>query len=161
MSAGVVIERVTWDDPRAAALRVAQRAELAIRYGTDSSEPGPAPTADDIELFLVAEVDGAPAACGALRRLGDGHGEIKRMYADPAFRGTGVATAVLRALEQAARELGWSRLLLETGDGQPDAIRFYEREGYVRVPLFGHYLESDRSLCYGRDLGPVEESAAS
>jgi putative acetyltransferase len=152
MTAPVVLERVAWSDPRGEALRTAQRAELTERYETPDSEPGPAPTADDITLFLIATIEGVPAGCGGLRRIDAHHGEIKRMYADPAFRGTGVATAILRGLEDAARELGWSRLVLETGEKQPDAMRFYEREGYTRIPLFGYYVDSDLSICYGREL---------
>jgi GNAT superfamily N-acetyltransferase len=59
---------------------------------------------------------------------------------------------VLRALEDAARELGWTRLVLETGTEQHAAIRFYQREGYVPIPLFGHYVGSAISLCYERVL---------
>lgn len=158
MTTPVVLERVEWTDPRGEALRAAQRAELTERYGTPDSEPGPAPTADDITLFLVGLVEGVPAGCGALRRIDAEHGEIKRMYVDPAFRGSGVATAILRGLEDAARELGWSRLVLETGEMQPDAMRFYEREGYQRIPLFGHYVGSELSVCYGRALGDPERA---
>jgi len=75
------------------------------------------------------------------------------MYVEPEHRGSGVATAVLRALEKAAGAQGWNRLVLETGDRQPDAIRFYEREGYTRIPNFGYYADSEYSLCFGRALG--------
>jgi GNAT superfamily N-acetyltransferase len=74
------------------------------------------------------------------------------MYVVPASRGSGVATGVLRALEAAALYRGWPTLRLETGPAQPDAIRFYEREGYERIPLFGPYAGSDRSVCYQRTL---------
>jgi GNAT superfamily N-acetyltransferase len=60
--------------------------------------------------------------------------------------------AVLRALEAAARERGWTDLVLETGTEQPDAIRFYEREGYELIPNFGAYADSPISLCYARSL---------
>jgi putative acetyltransferase len=147
----VIIREATWDDPAGIALRVAQRAELTLRYEDPNSEPGPAPTADDITRFLIAfDDDGAtPIACGGLRRIDERHGEVKRMFVVPERRGCGAATAVLRALERTAREeLGWDRLVLETGDRQPDAIRFYEREGYTRIPNFGYYAASDYSLCY-------------
>jgi GNAT superfamily N-acetyltransferase len=67
-------------------------------------------------------------------------------------RGSGVAAAVLRALEEEARNRGWTTLRLETGPAQPDAIRFYEREGYRPIPLYGAYLGSDHSVCYERVL---------
>ena len=53
------IEQRPWDDPQGAALRAAQRAELDARYGCDDHEPGTAPSAADIDLFLVAtDADG-------------------------------------------------------------------------------------------------------
>ncbi|MEV4150340.1 GNAT family N-acetyltransferase [Amycolatopsis sp. NPDC049691] len=147
------IEPVAWDDPDAVRLRAAQRAELDARYGTDDHEPGAAPTADTIAVFLVArDAGGRAVACGGLRPLEPGSGEIKRMYVEPAARGTGVATAVLRALEDRARALGIGRLLLETGTGQPDAIRFYQREGYEPIDAYGPYVGEPLSRCFARDL---------
>jgi putative acetyltransferase len=146
------IAAVEWDDPASVALRGAQRAELAVRYGTDDSEPGPAPTATDITVFFVAFRGDQPVGCGGLRQLDDAHGEVKRMFVDPASRGIGVSTSILRTLEAEATARGWNRLVLETGDQQPDAIRFYEREGYLRIPNFGHYEHSTISLCYERVL---------
>jgi GNAT superfamily N-acetyltransferase len=70
------------------------------------------------------------------------------MYVAPAARGTRVAVALLRRLEADARALGWKRLVLETGERQPDAMRFYEREGYRSIPPFGYYLGSSLSRCY-------------
>jgi GNAT superfamily N-acetyltransferase len=147
-----IIEERPWDDPAGAALRAAQVAELDARYGGGDHEPGAAPSAADVDVFLVAVSDGTAVGCGALRRLDDSSAEIKRMYVTPPSRGTGVATAVLRALERAAAERGWAVLRLETGTEQPDARRFYEREGYREIPLFGVYQGSDLSVCYERVL---------
>jgi hypothetical protein len=44
---------------------------------------------------------------------------------------------------------------LETGTEQPDARRFYEREGYHRIPLFGAYEGSELSVCYEREVSPA------
>ncbi|MGN9907899.1 GNAT family N-acetyltransferase [Phytohabitans sp. LJ34] len=149
-----VLEARPWDDPAGAALRKEQRAELDARYGGDDHEPGPLPSAADIDHFLVAvdPVSGAALACGGLRRLDATSAEIKRMYVVPQARGTGLATAVLRALEAAAVERGWTTMRLETGTFQPDAQRFYEREGYTSIPLFGVYIGSAVSVCYERNL---------
>ncbi|MEQ0561962.1 GNAT family N-acetyltransferase [Amycolatopsis sp. NEAU-NG30] len=153
MESTLTITPVTWDDPDAVRLRAAQGAELDARYGIDNHEPGAAPTAETIAVFLVArDADGAAVGCGGLRLLDPGSGEIKRMYVEPRVRGTGVATALLRALEDHARRLGLTRLLLETGTGQPDAIRFYEREGYTPIELYGPYRGSAISRCFARDL---------
>ncbi|TIH40931.1 GNAT family N-acetyltransferase [Subtercola vilae] len=146
------ILRTDWADPDAEALRSAQRAELDTRYGADT-EPGTKPSADDIAIFLVArDASGAAVGCGALRLLGRGEAEIKRMFVTQSARGTGVSTAILRALEDEARGLGLHTLKLETGPAQPDAVRFYEREGYRPIAKFGYYVDSAGSLCFARSL---------
>lgn len=152
------VERVEWAHPDGVRLRAAQRAELDARYGSDDHEPGVVPSAEDVPVFLVyRSPEGEAVACGGLRPLpdawlGPGVAEIKRMYASVEARGTGAATSVLRALEHEARRLGIRRLVLETGTAQPDAVRFYEREGYRPIPLYGHYIGSDLSLCFACDL---------
>lgn len=151
------ISPVAWDDADATLLRAAQRVELDVRYGGDT-EPGTKPTAADMAVFLVArDAAGAPVGCGGIRMLGDRtpgipSAELKRMYVVPAARGTGVATALLRALEDAARDLGVVDLVLETGSEQPDAMRFYRREGWAEIPRFGAYADSEGSRCYGLTL---------
>jgi putative acetyltransferase len=144
----IELREVAWDHPDSDRLRADQQSELAARYGRLDSEPGPKPSAADMSIFFVA-YDGTEAiGCGGLRTLDERHGEIKRMYVVPGRRGTGVARAILRHLEVEARSRGWDRLVLETGDEQPDAMRFYEREGYTRIPNFGYYADSDLSVCY-------------
>ena len=78
--------------------------------------------------------------------------ELKRMYAVPAVRGRGVAAAVLAAIEDSARDHGLHRVILETGDLQPEAIRFYETAGYQRIPNFGYYKDEPDCISFGRDL---------
>lgn len=140
-----------WGSADSAALRAQQRRELDDRYGSDDHEPGAAPTAEDITVFLVARTsDGQAVGCGALRQLDSRSAEIKRMFVPPAYRGSGAATAVLRALEAEARARGFDELKLETGTAQPEAMRFYEREGYGRIENFGPYKGEPLSVCYAR-----------
>ncbi|WP_200834639.1 GNAT family N-acetyltransferase [Amycolatopsis alkalitolerans] len=141
-----------WDAPDGAALRAAQRAELDARYDFADHEPGRTPSAEDIAVFVVARRKGRAVGCGALRLLEAGVAEIKRMYVVPEARGSGAAVAILRELEARAGRLGVGTLKLETGTAQPDAIRFYEREGYRRIDNFGPYQGESLSRCYGRDL---------
>ena len=152
----MIVRAVPWDLPAAIELREAQRVEIAERYGTDDSEPGPAPTAADITAFFVAFESETPDAlalgCGGLRQLSASEAEVKRMYVIPTARGTGVSTAILDALEDFGRSRGWARLVLETGTEQPDAVRFYEREGYTPIPSFGYYAGNAESLCYEKPL---------
>ncbi|WP_235483857.1 GNAT family N-acetyltransferase [Streptomyces roseoverticillatus] len=80
---------------RRTALIARQRAEIAERYDTPDSEHGVAPSAADIATFFVAyEDDGTAVGCGGLRYLGEGVGEIKRMYVAPPWRGSGTAQLI-------------------------------------------------------------------
>jgi GNAT superfamily N-acetyltransferase len=102
--------------------------------------------------FFVAFRDQEPVGCGALRRLDESAGEIKRMYVLPAHRGQGVARRILQAIEAEATALAMEKLLLETGIRQPEAVALYQRAGYRRVPPFGTYTENPLSLCLAKDL---------
>ena len=102
--------------------------------------------------FLVAWCDGRPAGCGGLRTVRPGVGEVKRMWVDPAVRGRGLARLVLAGLEQAGPELGHTRLLLETGTLQPEALQLYASAGWSRTPPYGEWRESPLSVCFARDL---------
>ena len=154
MSFDFVVNPVDWDDADAVALRAAQRVELDALYGTPDSEPGPAPTRSDVAVFLLARSaeTGELVGCGGLRMIDGTAAEIKRMFVLAAWRGTGASTAILRALEADAARRGCTHLRLETGDLQVAAVRFYEREGYTRIPLYGYYIGSDLSICYEKAL---------
>ncbi|CAN5299597.1 GNAT family N-acetyltransferase [soil metagenome] len=153
----MIVRQVSFNHPDSVELRSEQRAEIERRYGNPDSEPGPAPTSDDIVAFFVAYDDGTAVGCAGLRErdatgFGDTEAEVKRMFVLPSHRGTGTSVALLGQLEQFGRERGYARLVLETGTEQPDAVRFYEREGFTRIPNFGYYVGSAHSLCYEKPL---------
>jgi GNAT superfamily N-acetyltransferase len=112
----------------------------------------PQDIADPRLTFLVAIVDGQAVACGALRPLEPGVGEVKRMFVRPEFRGRGIARQILVALESSARERGYSTLRLETGTRQPEAIRLYRSAGYSEIPCFGEYADGQFSVCFEKRL---------
>jgi GNAT superfamily N-acetyltransferase len=146
----IVVE--PFDSPDAQRLRAAQRIEIDGTYGRDT-EPGEKPTAESIAVFFVARDEtGTPLGCGGVRLIADGIAEVKRMYVRTESRGTGVSTALLRAIEAAAADLGSPALVLETGTEQRAAIRFYEREGFVRIANFGPYAGAPLSVCYSKVL---------
>ena len=103
-------------------------------------------------VFVVAYADGRAVGCGALKRFDDDIAEVKRMYTVPAWRGRGVAAAVLAELERQARAFGYPTMRIETGDRQPGAIRLYERSGYRHIPPFGPYVAWDDSVCFEKPL---------
>lgn len=107
---------------------------------------------DHIDHVILLYLDGAPAACGAIKPYDADSAEIKRMFTAEAFRGKRLAGKVLSALEQWAAELGFSRCILETGTRQTAAIALYERSGYRYMPCYGQYEEMENSRCFEKDL---------
>ena len=83
--------------------------------------------------FVVLWDGGRAIAGGGLKRLGDDACEIKRMYVVPDARGRGLGRALLAALEDLARDLGYAVARLDTGAEQPGARRMYERAGYAPI----------------------------
>ncbi|MET4060845.1 putative acetyltransferase [Arthrobacter sp. UYP6] len=150
----LTIREVPWSNPVGADLRAAQQSELNSRVGTVANEPAP-PSADDVTVFLVAyeKSSGQPLGCGGLRRLDDSTAEIKRIYVLPYARGSGVATAVLTALEYRARAAGYAVITAEAGSAQPDGRRFYQHGGYTVVPNFGPYSGLEDSVCFAKTIG--------
>jgi phosphinothricin acetyltransferase len=159
---------VTVEDPlhpHAVMLIKQLSAELAPRYGDDGRAGF---TPEDVRVpraaFVIARLAGQPVGCGALRPLADlgpqPAAEVKRMFVVPDARGHGVARSVLARLEELARDFGYQRIVLETGDRQLEAIRLYERAGYARIPCYGRYAERSWSVCFGKQLGPPARAQA-
>lgn len=83
--------------------------------------------------LLLASLDGRPAGCVALRSLGEGSSEMKRMFVYPEFRGRGVGKALAVRLLDEARSAGYRTMRLDTGVRQLEAIALYERLGFTRI----------------------------
>jgi GNAT superfamily N-acetyltransferase len=122
----------------------AMAAEIALLYDGLDFTASHMPAAGPAELgppgggFWVGYEDGTPVCCGGVKRLPDGVGEIKRMYVVPDARGRGVARRLLGHLEQAARDLGYTVVRLDTGSRQPAAQHIYTSAGYVQIGNFNH-----------------------
>jgi GNAT superfamily N-acetyltransferase len=74
-----------------------------------------------------------PVACGAVRVIGPGVAEIKRMYVAPRARGRGLGRALLRALERGAAELGCRTVRLDTMAAMGEAGALYRSAGYEPI----------------------------
>lgn len=106
---------------------------------------------DDTTVFLARDGDEA-VACGALRRHGDGVGEVKRMYTIPERQGAGIDARILERIESLARAEGLTRLVLETGHVHHAAYRVYERGGFTRCGPVLDYRDTGWSVFYAKDL---------
>jgi putative acetyltransferase len=86
------------------------------------------------------------AGIGALVAKTDGTGELKRFFTNPHLRGTGVGSAILRAVEAKARALGLSALQLETGIHSAGALALYRAGGFTPRAAFAPYTPDPWSV---------------
>ena len=137
---------------------------MSARYAGYTVEPEPAEVVarrtaslavDPVDVravVLVLDDDGTPIAHAALREL-RGDWEVKRVIVSDAHRGRGIAGALMNHLESIARAAGVRRLVLQTGDRQPDAVAVYERVGYTPIPIYEPYVETiPNSFCFEKLL---------
>lgn len=118
-----------------------------------SADPGELTPPDGV--FLLASLDGRPVGCGALKRIGRGVGEIKRMWVAPSARGLGIAQRLLDALEGQAAAFGLRTLRLDTNRTLGEARALYLRNGYREIPPYNdnpyaHHWFEKRSAAMSR-----------
>jgi len=144
-----------FDSPDVTALCTAQQEEMRGRYG-GVADIGPTREAamfvEPDGVFLVVRDRERAVACGGICRFDDGRAEVKRMYVVPDARGRGLGRRVLVELEEHARSLGYSGIVLETGDRQPESLGLYVSAGYERIPCYPPYSERALSLCFEKRL---------
>jgi GNAT superfamily N-acetyltransferase len=93
---------------------------------------------------VVAYVDQEPVGIGALRLLGTGTAEIKRMYVVPEYRGAGVAKLILEELERRARRHGQRAIRLDTNARLVEANRMYVAAGFRRIEDYNSNPRANR-----------------
>ncbi|MCW2718747.1 GNAT family N-acetyltransferase [Pseudonocardia sp.] len=130
------------DEPPGRELMAALEALLDEQYPGRVVRPGSVTTPDEMVpptgTFLVGYDGERAVAIGGLRDLGEGICEIKRMYVVPEARSHGVGRALLAALEQAGRDLGYERVRLDAGSEQKHSRVLFGKTGYVEIEKYNH-----------------------
>ena len=137
----------------ALALVAAMEAELGRTFPPGLPGPPP-PTPEQLSppsgCYVVLYDGDRAVAGGGVRFLSPGVGEIKRMYVVDDMRSQGLARRLLSELEAAARDLGYARVRLDTGDPQPHALALYRSAGYRDI---GNYNDNAYASYWGeKDL---------
>ena len=146
------------DDPRRSDVAVLLRVHLDHMHDVTPAEGVFALDVDGLDepsvSFFSARRAGELVGVGALKDLGEGHGELKSMHVVTSERGQGVGRALLEHLIAVAVVRGFQRLSLETGDMDAfaPARRLYAAAGFEVCAPFGPYIGITTSTCMTLEL---------
>ncbi len=107
------------------------------------------------EITFWTALDGDTlVGTGAIKRLDVGHAEVKSMRTAPSRKRGGIASALLEHIIAEARQMGLSRLSLETGSTEffLPARRLYEKFGFANCGPFADYKEDPNSVFMTRTI---------
>jgi len=132
------------DTPEHVGLARALFREYAAAIGTDLEYQGfsaelaalPDPYVPPTGALLIAQVGNEVAGCVGLRPIGDGVGEMKRLYVRPAYRKFGLGQQLVQVVIDAARRAGAHELRLDTLASMTSAQALYRRLGFAEIPPY-------------------------
>ena len=148
----IIVERNSPKDPQASALLKQSHALMEELFPPEDNF-----FLDIDELcvpsirFFTARIGDTIVGTGALS-IKEGYGEVKSMFTSSDARGKGVASALLRQIEDEARDEKLEWLRLETGNLLQAAHRVYDRLGFTRCGPFGDYPDAASSIFMEKPL---------
>lgn len=126
-------------------------AELRGMYGQKQEHYTALNVVDHIPVAICYR-GSTPIGCAGIKEVGEQEMEVKRVFVLPEYRGQGISKLLMRNVEQWARELGKTALILETGKQQRAAIGLYQAIGYSVIENYGAYAGNDNSICMKKAL---------
>lgn len=107
---------------------------------------------ENLKNVVIYCIDNKAVGCGALKKIDSQTAEIKRMFVHPDYRGQTIASKILSELENWAKELKFSHLILETGKNNPDAIALYKKLSYSQTENYAQYKGVESSFCMKKTI---------
>ncbi len=107
---------------------------------------------ENMNALLVTYDGNMPVACGAWKAVDAESAEIKRIYVRPEYRRRGVATALIRALEENAAATGCRKLILETAVDTTGSHQLYLSLGYKQRAYYGSPAGAENCLCFHKEI---------
>lgn len=126
--------------------------DLAIKNGATNDFFAQYNKIDLIRHIVVAYEAGKAVGCGAIKEYEKEVMEVKRMFVLPDRRGKGIAGKILAELQVWAKELGYSKCILETGDKMIEAIGLYKKNNFKIIPNYGQYADIASSICFEKAI---------
>lgn len=127
-------------------------ADLAISDGEDHQFYTQFNKTDQIKYVIITYKNSKAVACGAIKKYDENTMEVKRMFTLPESRGKGLAGMILSELQKWAQEMDYTRLILETGIRQKEAISLYNKTNFILIPNYGQYEGIEASICFEKKL---------
>ena len=106
----------------------------------------------EIPYVLIAYQNKKAVGCAGLKRYDDTSAEIKRVWVQPLYRGSHIASRMMNLVEQKAGEQGFARVILQTRPQMTEAVAMYTKRGYYLIPNYPPYDKLVGAVCYAKDL---------
>lgn len=107
---------------------------------------------DEIRHAIVVYQGDMPVGGGAIRRYDGENIELKRVFVHTEYQGQGIGSRLVSLLIDWAVELGYKRMILETGELLAESCAVYGKLGFKIIPNYGPYVNMPESLCMAKDL---------
>ncbi len=107
---------------------------------------------DEIQEAIVVYDGQKAVGGGAIRRYDDENVELKRVFIHSEYQGQGLGSRLVSLLMEWAAELGYKRMILETGERLVESCAVYKKLGFRVIPNYGPYVQMTQSLCMAKEL---------
>ena len=107
---------------------------------------------DEINEVIVVYEGSKAVGGGGIRRYDDENVELKRVFVHTEYQGQGIGSKLVSLLIEWAKELGYKRMILETGELLAESCAVYRKLGFEVIPNYGPYVNMPESLCMAKEL---------
>lgn len=107
---------------------------------------------DEIREAIVVYDYGRAVGGGAIRRYDDETVELKRVFVHNEYQGQGIGSRLVSLLIEWAAQLGYRRMILETGELLAESCAVYRKLGFTVIPNYGPYADMPESLCMAKTI---------
>lgn len=107
---------------------------------------------NDIHDVIIAYDGNTPIGCASFKHYDTETVELKRVFVKMEYRRRGISKNIMRLIEQKAKEKGYKRVILETGQILEDAMKLYKVIGYDVIPNYGQYKNMKNSICMEKKI---------
>lgn len=107
---------------------------------------------DEIQEAIVVYDNNKAIGGGSIRKYDEENIELKRVFVHTEYQGQGIGTELVSLLIEWAMELGYKRMILETGELLVESCAVYKKLGFTVIPNYGPYVDMPESLCMAKEL---------